>query len=71
MEIACRLLLRKRTECLRVSTGLYLTLMVGVIGVLTAFLVPALFWKRCTTCGARNSLDAGECKKCNKTFPED
>ena len=53
------------------STGLYLTLMIGVIGVLTAFLVPALFWKRCTTCGARNSLDASECKKCNNAFPKD
>lgn len=59
------------TERLRVSSGLYLALMVGVIGILTAFFVRALFWKRCTTCGVRNSLDARECKKCNNTFPED
>ena len=69
-ENACNLYLRKITERLRVSSGLYLALMVGVIGILTAFFVPALLWKRCTTCGARNSLDASECEKCKNAFPE-
>lgn len=71
LENACNLYLRKMTERPRVSSGLYLALMVGVIGILTAFFVRALFWKRCTSCGVRNSLDARECKQCNSAFPED
>ena len=70
-ETSWNLSLRKTTERLRVSSGLYLALMVGVIGMLTAFFVRTLFWKRCMTCGMRNSLDARECKKCNHAFPED
>ena len=52
------------------SSELYLALMVGAIGILTAFFVRTLFWKRCTSCGVRNPLDAGECKKCNNAFSE-
>lgn len=58
------------TERLPVSSELYLALMVGAIGILTAFFVRTLFWKRCTSCGVRNPLDAGECKKCNNAFSE-
>lgn len=45
--------------------------MVGVIAILTAFFVPTLFWKRCSECGARNALDAAECKTCEHPFAEE
>ncbi len=50
---------------------IYLTLMVGIIVALTAFLVPALLLKKCGGCGARNMLDATECNRCKKAFPKD
>lgn len=53
------------------SSVVYLSVMLGVILVLTAVLVPALFLKRCKACGARNALDAKECRTCKRTFPED
>jgi len=53
------------------SRLVYLLVMVGIIVVITAFLVPALLWKKCGGCGARNMLDATECKRCKKPFPTD
>ena len=50
---------------------IYLAVMLSVILVLTALLVPALFLKRCKVCGARNALDATECRRCKRPFPED
>jgi hypothetical protein len=43
--------------------------MLSVIVGLTAVLVPVLFLKRCGSCGARNVLDATECRRCKKRFP--
>jgi hypothetical protein len=50
---------------------IYLAVMVGIIVAITAFLVPALLWKKCGECGTRNMLDATECKRCKKPFPAD
>ena len=50
---------------------MYLAVMLGVIGVVTALVVPALLTKRCEGCGARNLLDAAACRKCDAPFPED
>ena len=61
----------RTVEGLSNSGLIYLTVMVGIIVVLTAFLVPALLWKKCGGCGARNILDATECKRCKKPFPMD
>ena len=57
-------------ERLRLSRGLYLALMLGVIVVLTALIVPPLLWKKCNGCGARNALDAEVCKVCDKAFSD-
>lgn len=53
------------------SAVIYVSVMLSVIVVLTAVLVPALFLKRCGSCGARNSLDAAACRRCNRPFPDD
>lgn len=53
------------------SAVIYLSVMLSVILVLTALLVPALFLKRCGKCGARNALDATECRRCKRPFPDD
>jgi hypothetical protein len=53
------------------TSVIYLAVMLGVIVVLTAVLVPALFLKRCSACGARNALDAKECRRCKQAFPDE
>lgn len=53
------------------SVTLYLVVMLGIIGLLVAIIVPALFWKQCKSCGARNIVDALACAKCGAAFPED
>lgn len=53
------------------STGLYLAVMLIVIGGITAAVIPNLLMKKCAKCKARNSLDAKACKKCGEPFPED
>lgn len=52
------------------STGLYLAVMLGIIGVMVVLVVPVLFWKKCGRCGARNLVDAPACKACRQPFPE-
>lgn len=58
-------------EGLSNSSVIYLAVMLGVILVLSAVLVPALLLKRCEGCGARNVLDAKECRRCKRAFPVD
>ena len=53
------------------STGLYLAVMLVVIGGITAAVIPNLLMKKCGKCKARNSLDAKVCKKCGDPFPDD
>ena len=50
---------------------MYLAIMLGVIGVVTALVMPALLTKQCGHCGARSLLDAATCRKCDAPFPED
>lgn len=52
------------------SAVIYVSVMLSVIVVLTAVLVPALFLKRCGSCGARNALDATACRRCKRPFPD-
>jgi len=47
----------------------YLAVMLGVIAVMCAVTIPSLFRKKCSECGARNSLDATACVRCKKPFP--
>lgn len=54
---------------LSTNSIIYLAVMLGVIVILTAVFVPTLLWKKCAACGARNPLDAAECKQCKKPFP--
>lgn len=53
------------------STTAYLVVMLGIIGLLVALIVPALFWKKCPSCGARNLVDASACSQCGTAFPDD
>jgi len=50
------------------TTTIYLYLMLGIIFVLSLFMVPTLLFHRCEQCHSLNSLDAGECRKCKKKF---
>jgi len=50
---------------------IYIAVMLGVIGLMTALAIPSLFWKKCRACGAKNGLDAEVCKRCNAPFPRD
>ena len=49
----------------------YLAVMLGVILVIAALVIPSLVRKKCSACGARNSLDAKACTTCNAPFPDD
>ncbi|MBX7254886.1 MAG: hypothetical protein K1Y02_00900 [Candidatus Hydrogenedentes bacterium] len=49
----------------------YVLVMLGVIALIGVLVVPALIRKRCAKCGARNSLDAKTCVKCDAPFPDD
>jgi len=49
----------------------YLGVMLGVIVLVFAWVTPALIRKKCSECGARNSLDAKVCAKCAASFPND
>ena len=40
------------------STVVYLTIMLALVAILTAIVVPALFFRKCPHCRARNLLDA-------------
>ena len=51
--------------------SVYLAIMLGVIAVMCAVTIPSLFRKKCSECGARNSLDAKECAKCKAPFRDD
>lgn len=51
--------------------NLYLAVMVGVIALMCAVTIPSLFRKKCSECGARNSLDAKECARCKAPFRDD
>lgn len=53
------------------SKTLYLVLMLGIIGLVTLVSVPSLFRRKCTKCGAKNSIEARVCKSCGAPFPED
>jgi hypothetical protein len=53
-----------------VSDGMYLTLMLGTLLLLIAILAPIMFVARCKHCGARNSLDAVHCRKCDEDMPK-
>lgn len=53
------------------SSTVYLVVMLGIIGLLVAVIVPALFWKKCESCGARNIVDATSCARCGAPFPDD
>ena len=53
------------------SNTLYLVVMLGVIGLLVAVIVPALFWKKCPACGARNIVDATTCSNCAAPFQDE
>lgn len=61
----------KTPECKGLDAKLYLLVMLGVIGVITAVSVPSLFSKRCSQCGSRNWLEASVCKKCGVAFPKE
>lgn len=50
------------------SSTVYLTIMLGVMLVVTVVAVPALIRKKCPKCGVRNSLDAGVCTACGTEF---
>ncbi len=52
------------------SSDTYLVVMVGVILLVAVISAPALFTKRCASCGARNRLAAPECRACQAVFPE-
>lgn len=53
------------------NTTVYLVVMVGVIALISAILLPALFWKKCAECGSRSIVDATSCKRCGCEFPEE
>ena len=50
---------------------LYLAIMVGVIVLVAVVCVPPLLRRKCPECGARNSLDAVECRTCRAPFSQD
>lgn len=50
---------------------LYLALMLGIIGLITALSVPSLFRKKCPKCETRNGIEARTCKECGAPFPEE
>ena len=52
-------------------SAVYLAVMLGIITLIAVAVVPSLIRKRCPKCGARNSLDATACVKCNALFPLD
>jgi hypothetical protein len=62
---------RRALAGLSENAVIYLVVMLGVIAALTVLFVPAMLWKKCASCGARNMLDATECKRCKKPFPAD
>jgi hypothetical protein len=52
------------------SSGLYLVVMLGIIVLLIGIIVPALFWRKCPSCRARNGLDALLCRRCGHELDE-
>jgi hypothetical protein len=52
------------------SPGLYLVVMLGIIALFVGVIVPALFWRKCPSCRARNGLDASVCRKCGHELDE-
>lgn len=48
----------------------YVAVMLGVILLITIAVTPSLFRKKCSECGARNSLDAKTCAKCGAPFAD-
>lgn len=53
------------------NSPVYLIVMLGVIAAITVVVLPSLIRKKCSVCGARNTLDAKTCAKCNAQFPDD
>ncbi|NIA12705.1 MAG: hypothetical protein GWP08_01400 [Nitrospiraceae bacterium] len=53
------------------SATWYIVAMLGAIVAATLLMAPSLFRKTCPACGAKNGLDAGNCRKCGKAFPAD
>ena len=52
------------------SPGLYLIVMVGIIVGLVLVIVPSLIFKKCSSCSARNVIDADQCRTCGHGFPK-
>lgn len=52
------------------ASTLYLTVMVGIITLITAISVPSLFLKKCPKCGKRNLLNLNVCKACGAELPD-
>lgn len=56
---------------MRVSTSVFVALMLGVIAFCCILSIPVLLVKRCPHCRTRNGLDARTCKQCQTPFPEE
>ncbi|MFP6583821.1 MAG: hypothetical protein VCD00_14875 [Candidatus Hydrogenedentota bacterium] len=52
------------------SDTMYLTIMLGLLGILIVILVPTMFRTRCRACGTWNKLDAKECRGCHAMLPD-
>ena len=61
----------RQRSCREVTKMLYLALMLGIIGLITALSVPSLFRKKCPKCETRNGIEARTCKECGAPFPEE
>ena len=53
------------------TNTIYLVVMLTIVTIVFLVSVPSLFFKKCTSCGIRNGIEARTCKKCGAAFPEE
>ena len=61
---------RSAWECVGMTTGLYLAIMLGVIALCVIVTLPSLLRHKCRKCGTRNDLEARQCSHCQASLEE-